>query len=438
MEFREELNVGKGLNVGGSLRVKGNTSLEGDLKIGGWLDARNVKGILKGLFASTSKLEWAYPFPRDGWVALVGDTLPAPVYRAECRRWVATGETGGGPQLPLDAVIDRIEEEKRERKDADKSLSDRIDLLVPLEARMDEAERHLDTLEGITTLAVETEKIEPLSGRYFNFRGVVVGDIYQQIQPETTSESGFTAASRSFSGDSRRALVLTARGNDMVRGYVALDEDMRVVAMASNDDRVFDSAFIRLPDRTRYLLMESYGVPLEATVYGDSLSDNPEETDVFHRRRKIDIRKGECYDFGEYGAVGDIFDESRIGPVASIPTSQIAIAEWKEGYTLKVSMNTGTPNVWGICYIDKENVIVGREYPFRRQLKEKTLEPPAGTAKIVFQTYDPELFPMDIRVEYNILDVIADIEAGGGAGQERRRPRRETHHPARRFHKRGT
>lgn len=413
------MNIGRGLNVGGGMRVSGDGRVDGDFRVGGWLDAPFVKGILKGLFPSAEKLARAYPFPREGWVALVGDTLPAPVYRCEGRRWVATGETGGGPQLHLDSVIEKIERETSERTAADNSLSSRIDELVPLQERMDNVEIHLDNLEEVTALAVETEEAEVVGGRYFNFRGVNPGDYYRQLQPDTTSEAGFTAATRFFSTDGNRAVVLTARGNDMVRGYVALDSDMKVVAMAGNDDRVFNDTFIRLPRSTRYLLMESYDVPLKATIYGDTLAEAAEEADPFRRRREIDVREGACYDFGEQGEIGDVFNESRIGFVASIPTSRIAIAEWKSTDRLTVTMNTGTPNVWGICYLDKDNVIIGREEPLRKQLKEEELTPPVATRRIVFQTYDPELFPMDIRLEYNILDYIAEMEngsAGSSAG----------------------
>lgn len=422
MELREDTTISRHLHVGGEARISGPLCVGGDMKVEGWLEAPYVKGVLRGLFSSVEKLERSCPFPREGWAALVGDTLPADVYRAEGRRWTATGEKGGGPQLALDAVIERIDKESGVRLSADDALEKRLEALEPLTARADDTDREIRALTGLMHLAVEAEQPEILQGRYFNFRGVVPGDIFPFTTPETTSETGFTASSRSFSADSRRAVVLTAKGNDMVRGYVALDEDFRVLAMASNEERIFEKSFIILPEKTRHLLMESFGVPLEATIYGDSLANNPDDPDGFTRRKEIVQQEGKCYDFGEAGDIGDVFNDSRIAFNSSIPTSRIAVVDWRDSYRLRVSMNTGTPNVWGIAYLDSSNVIIGRETPFRQNLNNKILSPPPSTARIVFQTYDPELFPMEIKVEYSILDIIDSLESQGALGDFDRRP----------------
>lgn len=66
-----------------------------DLRVEGWLEAPNIRPFLKGLFASVESLMATYPRPLAGWAALVGTSLPAPLYVAAEGRWQATGDTAG-------------------------------------------------------------------------------------------------------------------------------------------------------------------------------------------------------------------------------------------------------------------------------------------------------------------------------------------------------
>lgn len=83
-----------------------NLTVRRDLKVEGWLDAPNIRGFLKGLYASPEDLYDAWPRPANGWAALVGDTLPARVYRAWEGRWIWTGQTGGAPQIEGDPGLE--------------------------------------------------------------------------------------------------------------------------------------------------------------------------------------------------------------------------------------------------------------------------------------------------------------------------------------------
>lgn len=94
-----DVNVGRNVAIGGDATVQGKTHLKGNVKIDGWLDARNIKGPNKGIFPDAAQLRKAYPLPHDGWWALVGDTLPAPLYLAEGGEWVATGKSAGNPTV---------------------------------------------------------------------------------------------------------------------------------------------------------------------------------------------------------------------------------------------------------------------------------------------------------------------------------------------------
>lgn len=104
------LSVSRDITVGGRSTIRGNSVFGHNVIIKGWLDAKNIKGPCKGLYASVDKLEAAYPEAMPGWYALVGDTLPADVYRAEGGEWVPTGEKGGEINLYLDQIENDIEE----------------------------------------------------------------------------------------------------------------------------------------------------------------------------------------------------------------------------------------------------------------------------------------------------------------------------------------
>lgn len=66
-----------------------------NLTVEGWLEAPNIRPFLKGLFPSVESLCEAYPHPLPGWAALVGTSLPAPIYTALQGRWQPTGDTAG-------------------------------------------------------------------------------------------------------------------------------------------------------------------------------------------------------------------------------------------------------------------------------------------------------------------------------------------------------
>lgn len=99
-----DLSTSRDITAGGHLNVRGNSVFGHNVVIKGWLDAKNIKGPCKGLYASEDTLNKAYPNPMPGWYALVGNTLPAAVYRSDGGKWVATGEQGGEVNLYLDQL----------------------------------------------------------------------------------------------------------------------------------------------------------------------------------------------------------------------------------------------------------------------------------------------------------------------------------------------
>ena len=125
--------VGRDVTVGGRSTIRGNATFNRDVYISGWLNARNIRGAGKGLYETVEKLNSAYPNPENGWFALVGDTLPADIYRAWGGEWKATGQKGGEPVLELARLTElseSLENEVSARVDADEALKKAIDAEV--------------------------------------------------------------------------------------------------------------------------------------------------------------------------------------------------------------------------------------------------------------------------------------------------------------------
>lgn len=132
--------VGRDITVGGRSTVRGNATFNRDVYISGWLNARNIRGAGKGLYETVDKLNSAYPNPENGWFALVGDTLPADIYRAWGGEWKATGQKGGEPVLELAKLTElseSLENEVSARVAADEALKNAIDAEVTARANGD-------------------------------------------------------------------------------------------------------------------------------------------------------------------------------------------------------------------------------------------------------------------------------------------------------------
>lgn len=125
--------VGRDITVGGRSTVRGNATFDRDVYISGWLNARNIRGAGKGLYETVGNLNSAYPNPENGWFALVGNTLPADIYRAWGGEWKATGQKGGEPVLEiakLTELSESLENEVSARVAADEALKKAIDAEV--------------------------------------------------------------------------------------------------------------------------------------------------------------------------------------------------------------------------------------------------------------------------------------------------------------------
>lgn len=114
----------------------GDVTIQNNLTVAGTIRAAAVKQPCVGLFATAAALEAAYPSPEVGMWAVVGDTMPGPIYRCSVAgSWSATGEDGGVDDIDL---TDYAKEED----------------LEALEERVDDHEDRIDVLEDIVSDSV--------------------------------------------------------------------------------------------------------------------------------------------------------------------------------------------------------------------------------------------------------------------------------------------
>ena len=117
--FDGDISVGRHAVVGGDAKVCGGVTVGKNLKVEGWLDAKNLKAANKGVFLNEESLKKAYPVPKDGWWALVGDTLPAALWVAADGEWGNTGGTGGDILLESEVLADIKERLTRAQEGVD-------------------------------------------------------------------------------------------------------------------------------------------------------------------------------------------------------------------------------------------------------------------------------------------------------------------------------
>lgn len=155
------VSVARHATIGGKAVVRGSLSVNHNLNVDGWLDARNIKAANKGLFKSADALEAAYPSPQNGWFALVGDTLPADIYRVESGKWTATGEQGG--ELTADVTqyqeaVEQLSDQLAADEDKIQANADGIDALEQSMTAYDGKLTDLDT--AIKTAETSTKELD--------------------------------------------------------------------------------------------------------------------------------------------------------------------------------------------------------------------------------------------------------------------------------------
>lgn len=85
-----DVSIGRNASIGGQASISGSATIGHNLKVKGWLDAPNIKGVVKGIFLSEESLKRAYPRPLDGWLAGVGSSTPFDAYIGYDGEWQPT------------------------------------------------------------------------------------------------------------------------------------------------------------------------------------------------------------------------------------------------------------------------------------------------------------------------------------------------------------
>ena len=100
-----DLAVSRNAEIGGDADIHGKARVAGSLKIEGFLDAPNIKGAVKGLFATEEELKREYPNPRPGWCAIVlADDERGFLYLAKNRDWEKQSEEA----KPFEFIADSV------------------------------------------------------------------------------------------------------------------------------------------------------------------------------------------------------------------------------------------------------------------------------------------------------------------------------------------
>ena len=87
------------MTVSHDVKVCGDSVFKGSVRINGILSADNIDSCNKGFFPNATELEIAYPTPKPGWWAIVGESLPGDIYTcSSSKKWKNTGIKGS----PLD------------------------------------------------------------------------------------------------------------------------------------------------------------------------------------------------------------------------------------------------------------------------------------------------------------------------------------------------
>ena len=131
-EILGSMELSGDLRSGANAKVRGSVEVGHNLRVMGFLDAKNIRTPLVGLFASEDDLNKSYPRPRNGWFAFVGNTLPAAVYQAWDKEWLATGEIGGSVSCDIDVYARQIEGLLRDVSELEAELEEMRELHAKL------------------------------------------------------------------------------------------------------------------------------------------------------------------------------------------------------------------------------------------------------------------------------------------------------------------
>ena len=150
-----DVSIGRNVAIGGGTIIQGDAHIKGGVKVDGWLEAKNIKATNKGLFTTVEKLREAYPLPHEGWWAIVGNTLPGPVYVVDGGKWVPTGEMGGSPTIESERYASSIAELEASMTTAKADISGHTEKIKTIEKQSSEQGILVNQVSANSTQAKE-------------------------------------------------------------------------------------------------------------------------------------------------------------------------------------------------------------------------------------------------------------------------------------------
>ena len=236
--FAGDVSVGRNVFAGGDANISGDASIGHNLVVKGWLDARNVKHANKGMFLSASRLSEVYPSPRDGWWALVGDSLPAAIYVACDGEWVSTGKSGGEITIDVEQYWSALTSVREELALVRESVSDAKSSAVAEAKELDsavlaEANAYSDAAVGKVDLSGYATK-ESVSGVFDD----LWGDGVEKLTLEGIGDVGYQIGLKRYGqAKSERSFVLSVVNSEFP-GLMSVADKAKLDAMHSFEERL--------------------------------------------------------------------------------------------------------------------------------------------------------------------------------------------------------
>lgn len=236
--FAGDVSVGRNVFAGGDANISGDASIGHNLVVKGWLDARNVKHANKGMFLSASRLSEVYPSPRDGWWALVGDSLPAAIYVACDGEWVSTGKSGGEITIDVEQYWSALTSVREELALVRESVSDAKSSAVAEAKELDsavlaDANAYSDAAVGKVDLSGYATK-ESVSGVFDD----LWGDGVEKLTLEGIGDVGYAIGLKRYGqAKSERSFVLSVVNSEFA-GLMSVADKAKLDAMHSFEERL--------------------------------------------------------------------------------------------------------------------------------------------------------------------------------------------------------
>lgn len=194
-----DVSVGRNVAVGGDSLVQGDAHIKGTLRVDGWLDAQNVKVSNKGLFTTVEKLRAAYPNPQDGWWAIVGNSLPSPIYTVDGGVWISTGEMGGNPTIESERYANSIAELEASMTTAKTDISGHAEKIKTIEEELVQISASSQTLKPhINKLTRTLEKPKIVEKSEFKVATYGIQAVRPTIREPYVASAGYSNNQRMY------------------------------------------------------------------------------------------------------------------------------------------------------------------------------------------------------------------------------------------------